>query len=106
MITRTYVGADSNPVTPSRPMQIPLKTDLAMLLGPEGLACQFSTRIWFPVFAQCTTEVTTKIRMVKHCTTIRNKHEMDCYGSCRLLTAYMECADPKRDITALADTEE
>lgn len=71
-LRRSHVGADSNPVTPRRPMQIPLKMDLAILPDPEGLAFQFSTRVSLPARAQWTMAVTTSTRIVKHCVRTNN----------------------------------
>lgn len=84
----TYVGTDSNPVTPSNPMHIPLKMDRAIACDPEGLACQFATRISLPVLAQCTTDVITRIKIVRHCTPRATVREVDDYhlDGFRLLT--------------------
>jgi len=48
----THAGADSKPVTPRSPIQIPLKNDLGTVPIFAGTVFQFSAMTALPSFAQ------------------------------------------------------
>lgn len=62
---RTYAGTDSKPVTPSKPIQIPLKMDLGRLPMLEGTVFQFSEITSLPSLAQWMIAAMTSMNMVR-----------------------------------------